>query len=41
VVDLAALESLGGDPSKFAVSVEPKGGVPKPTGAIVLLGERL
>lgn len=41
VVDLARLESLGGEPKKFAVSVEPKGGVPKPTGAIVLVGERL
>lgn len=41
VVDLAKLESLGQEPKKFAVSVEPKGGVPKPTGAIVLVGERL
>jgi Anti-sigma-K factor rskA len=40
VIPISKQENLGQAPVKFAVSVEPKGGVPKPTGAIVLLGER-
>jgi len=41
VIPISKEENLGEAPVKFAVSVEPKGGVPKPTGAIVLVGERL
>ena len=40
VIPVSKQESLGDAPVKFAVSVEPKGGVPSPTGAIVLSGER-
>lgn len=40
VIPISKEENLGEAPVKFAVSVEPKGGVPKPTGAIVLVGER-
>jgi anti-sigma-K factor RskA len=40
VFPIGRQESLGEAPVKFAVSVEPKGGVPVPTGAIVLVGER-
>jgi anti-sigma-K factor RskA len=40
VIPISRQESLGEVPVKFAVSVEPKGGVPQPTGAIVLVGER-
>ena len=40
VIPISKQESLDDAPVKFAVSVEPKGGVPKPTGAIVLVGER-
>jgi len=41
VIPISKEENLGEAPVKFAVSIEPKGGVPKPTGAIVLVGERL
>lgn len=40
VIPISRQETLDEAPSKFAVSVEPKGGVQKPTGAIVLAGER-
>jgi hypothetical protein len=40
VIPISKQESLSETPVKFAVSVEPKGGVPSPTGAIVLVGER-
>lgn len=40
VIPISKQESLGEAPVKFAVSVEPKGGVPVPTGTIVLAGER-
>ena len=40
VIPISRQETLDGAPMKFAVSVEPKGGAPKPTGAIVLVGER-
>jgi len=40
VIPISRQETLDGAPVKFAVSVEPKGGAPKPTGAIVLVGER-
>jgi hypothetical protein len=40
VIPISKQENLGEAPVKFAVSVEPKGGVPSPTGAIVLVGER-
>lgn len=40
VIPISRQETLDGAPVKFAVSVEPKSGVPKPTGAIVLVGER-
>jgi hypothetical protein len=40
VIPISRQETLDDAPVKFAVSVEPKGGVPKPTGAIVLAGER-
>ncbi|HSB63514.1 MAG TPA: anti-sigma factor [Thermoanaerobaculia bacterium] len=40
VIPISKQENLGETPVKFAVSIEPKGGVPKPTGAIVLVGER-
>jgi hypothetical protein len=40
VIPISKQENLGDTPVKFAVSIEPKGGVPKPTGAIVLVGER-
>ena len=40
VIPISKQETLNEAPVKFAVSVEPKGGVPAPTGAIVLLGER-
>jgi anti-sigma-K factor RskA len=39
VISLASLDAAAERPTKFAVSVEPKGGVPSPTGAVVLLGE--
>lgn len=41
VFAISRQESFGDKPTKFAVSIEPKGGVPKPTGAIVLLGDSL
>jgi hypothetical protein len=41
VYSISRQESLGEKPTKFAVSIEPRGGVPKPTGTIVLLGENL
>ena len=40
VIPISRQETLDEAPVKFAVSVEPKGGVPAPTGAIVLVGER-
>jgi hypothetical protein len=40
VIPIGKQENLGDAPVKFAVSVEPKGGVSSPTGAIVLVGER-
>jgi len=40
VIPISKQESFDERPVKFAVSVEPKGGVPVPTGAIVLVGER-
>jgi hypothetical protein len=40
VIPISKQENLGEAPVKFAVSVEPKGGVSSPTGAIVLVGER-
>jgi anti-sigma-K factor RskA len=40
VIPISKEENLGEAAVKFAVSIEPKGGVPKPTGAIVLVGER-
>lgn len=40
VIPISKQENLGEASVKFAVSIEPKGGVPKPTGAIVLVGER-
>ncbi len=40
VIPISRQENLGETPVKFAVSIEPKGGVSKPTGAIVLVGER-
>lgn len=40
VIPISKQENLGDAPVKFAVSVEPKGGVAAPTGAIVLAGER-
>jgi anti-sigma-K factor RskA len=40
VIPIPRQETLGEAPVKFAVSVEPRGGVPTPTGAIVLAGER-
>ncbi len=40
VIPISKQESFDDKPVKFAVSVEPKGGVPAPTGAIVLVGER-
>ena len=40
VIPISKQENLGEAPVKFAVSVEPKGGVATPTGAIVLVGER-
>ncbi len=39
VISLASLDAAAERPTKFAVSVEPKGGVPSPTGAVVLLGD--
>lgn len=40
VIPISKQETLNEAPVKFAISVEPKGGVPAPTGAIVLAGER-
>jgi hypothetical protein len=40
VIPIARQESFDEKPLKFAVSVEPRGGAPKPTGAIVLAGDR-
>lgn len=40
VIPISKQENLGETPVKFAVSIEPKGGVASPTGAIVLVGER-
>ena len=40
VIPISRQETLDEAPVKFAVSVEPKGGVASPTGAIVLVGER-
>ena len=40
VIPISKQENLGEAPVKFAVSIEPKGGVASPTGAIVLVGER-
>ncbi|HEY3351343.1 MAG TPA: anti-sigma factor [Thermoanaerobaculia bacterium] len=40
VIPISRQESFDDRPVKFAVSVEPKGGVPAPTGSIVLAGER-
>ncbi len=40
VIPISRQDPLDEAPVKFAVSVEPRGGVPKPTGAIVLVGER-
>ncbi len=40
VIPISRQESFDDTPVKFAVSVEPRGGVPAPTGAIVLVGER-
>jgi anti-sigma-K factor RskA len=39
VISLRTFDAAAERPTKFAVSVEPKGGVPSPTGAVVLLGE--
>ena len=41
VISLSKLDPKAGKPVKFAVTVEPTGGVPKPTGTIVLVGENL
>ena len=41
VFAISRQESLGEKPTKFAVSIEPKGGVPAPTGSVVLLGDAL
>jgi len=41
VISLSGLEAAAERPTKFAVSVEPKGGGPTPTGSVVLLGENL
>jgi anti-sigma-K factor RskA len=41
VVQLGKLAGAPEKRVKFAVSIEPRGGVPKPTGSIVLLGESL
>ncbi len=38
VFPVPRLECLGRNPDRFAVSVEPKGGTPRPTGPVVLLG---
>jgi len=38
VVPVSRHESLGRKPDRFAVSVEPKEGMPRPTGKVVLLG---
>lgn len=40
VIPISRQEPLDEAPVKFAVSVEPKGGVASPTGAIVLVGEK-
>lgn len=40
VVPVGRQEALGQSLTRFTVTVEPKGGVPLPTGAIVLAGER-
>lgn len=40
VIPIGRQDTLDDAPVRFAVSVEPKGGVPAPTGAIVLSGER-
>jgi hypothetical protein len=40
VIPIPRQETLDEAPARFAVSVEPKGGVPAPTGAVVLAGER-
>jgi anti-sigma-K factor RskA len=39
VISLAAFDAAAEKPTKFAVSIEPKGGVRAPTGSVVLLGE--
>jgi Anti-sigma-K factor rskA len=41
VFAISRQESLGEKPTKFAVSIEPKGGVPAPTGSVVLMGDAL
>jgi anti-sigma-K factor RskA len=41
VISLADLGPAADKPTKFAVSVEPKGGVAAPTGTVVLAGENL
>ncbi len=38
VFQVPRLECLGRNPDRFAVSVEPEGGAPRPTGPVVLLG---
>ncbi len=40
VVPIPKQEALGETPVRFTVSVEAKGGAPKPTGEVVLAGER-
>jgi hypothetical protein len=40
VIPISKQDNLGDAPVKFAVSIEPRGGVNAPTGAIVLVGDR-
>jgi hypothetical protein len=39
VISLASFDAAAERPTKFAVSIEPKGGTPSPTGSVVLVGE--
>ena len=41
VFNISRQESFGDKPMKVAVSIEPKAGVPKPTGTIVLIEDSL
>ena len=40
VLTLQRQEALAAEPARFAVTVEATGGVPAPTGEVVLAGER-